>query len=334
MVVPICYSVFMSSEFSNSAVLIPPDMLDAVKVFNCDAEQIVARFLSTLQSCPLPATIYHYTNDVGLKGILDTGRLWLTDIFDLNDPSELHHGLSHALTILTDKAAVGPPESKIFAKHLKSFIQQGGLRKSGHYFLCSFSSCGDDLGQWRAYADNGRGYALGFDTKALEGAFVNQENVPIRKTFPLTYNDSELVEIHRKIIERMFGLISLPHGKHLESAAINAYMSQLTTWLMVHALHAAVHFKHEAYSNEKEYRFLEVHPVNRPPQVKLRARRHSLVKYREFDWIRTAVSALKRIVVGPAAERQKARRFAMDCLSLLPAGGVDIACSEIPYRAL
>jgi hypothetical protein len=33
-----------------------------------------------------PPIIYHYTNDAGLRGILESGKLWLTDIFDLNDP--------------------------------------------------------------------------------------------------------------------------------------------------------------------------------------------------------------------------------------------------------
>ncbi len=71
-------------------------------------------------------------------------------------------------------------------------------------------------------------------------------------------------------------------------------MAQLTTLLRVHALHAAVHFKHEAYNNEKEYRFLEVHGGDQPPEVKLRVRRYSLIKYREFDWRTAAAGALKR----------------------------------------
>jgi hypothetical protein len=122
-----------------------------------------------------------------LKGILETGEIWLTDIFSLNDPSELRHGLSHALKILNTKAATGPPESKIFAKDFGAFTQQGGIQRSAHYFMCSFSSCGDDLGQWRAYADNGRGYALGFDGKGLEKAFDKQGRAPILRALPITY---------------------------------------------------------------------------------------------------------------------------------------------------
>jgi len=35
-------------------------------------------------------------NDAGLEGILRSRPLWLTGIFDLNDPSELRHGSKQA----------------------------------------------------------------------------------------------------------------------------------------------------------------------------------------------------------------------------------------------
>jgi hypothetical protein len=192
--------------------LLPTDMRAALEKFNGDAEKIVELFRNTLPLEP-PPLIYHYTNDFGLRGVLQTGKLWLTDIFALNDPSELSHGVLLALNGLTAKAADGSPESKTFAADLAAFAQQGGIEKSGHYFMCSFSSCGDDLGQWRAYADNGRGYALAFDGKALEEAFGKEAGPPILKAFPITYNDARLTNLHRPIVDGMFDLISLPRGK-------------------------------------------------------------------------------------------------------------------------
>jgi hypothetical protein len=245
-------------------------MEEALAKFDLEARHIVDTFLAKFERWELPI-IYHYTNDVGLRGILETGRLWLTDVFSLNDPSELRHGVALALSVLDAKAACGPLESKIFARRLRSFIQERGAEASGHYFLCSLSSFGDDLGQWRAYGDDGRGYALGFDVTALESGFA-KHSAPLVKAFPITYNDAELIEILRKIIEAMFSFISLPRRKNLDTSTVNEYMAKLTTLLVVHALHAALHFKHEAYRNEQEYRFLEVHSVDQPPEVKLRIR--------------------------------------------------------------
>lgn len=315
---------------------IPQDMDDALTKFDATAEKIVKSFLDTIESREPPEIIYHYTNDVGLRGILETGQLWLSDIFNLNDPSELSHGFSHAVNILNDKAAKGPPESQVFAKHFAAF-HQGGMQGSAHYFVCSFSADGNDLGQWRAYADNGRGYALGFDAKALEDVFTNENGVaiPNNSTFPVTYKDVVLAELHRQMIDSMFDLISLPHGKNLESASLHAYMKELSVTLSVHVLRAALFFKHEAYRNESEYRFLQIHRADvPPPEVKRRYRSYELVKYREFDWKRLQAGALKQIVVGPAADPAKATRFAKDCLAACNVGNVEVVCSGIPYRAI
>jgi len=208
-------------------------MRDAINKFNAEASQVVESFLVKLESYKAPPVVYHYTTDAGLRGILQSGRIWLTDIFSLNDPSELRHGLSRAQAILNQKAASGPPESKMFAKDFASLDK--GLDRAAHYFVCSFSEAGDDLGQWRAYADNGRGYALGFDAKALEEAFGKGAETPTSNNaaFPVTYGDSTLDDIQRQLIEKMFGLISLPHGRKLPGDVIVAYMAELLRKLHV-----------------------------------------------------------------------------------------------------
>jgi hypothetical protein len=314
--------------------LVPVDMKDALEKFYGEAGQIVHSFLRTLESQEPPPVIYHYTNDVGLRGILETGQLWLTDIFSLNDPSELSHGFSHAIKIMNEKAINGPPESKTFAKNFAAY-PLAEIQESMPFCMCSFSSCGDDLGQWRAYADNGRGYALGFDAKALEAGFTRDgaTQIPNRSTFPVTYEDAKVARIHCQIVEKMFGLISLPRERNLQDAARRPYMEVLQILLTVRTLEAALYFKHGAYANEKEYRFLHGCMANAPPAVKLRTRPYSLVKYKEFDWRKgVAAETLKRIVVGPAAD-QKAAQFAQDCLSSFYPGAVEITHSEIPYRA-
>ncbi len=165
-----------------------------------------------------------------LKGILESGRFWLTNIFSLNDPSELSHGFSHAVNVLNALASAGPPESKFFAEQFRAFGTQGGIQASAHYFVCSFSADGDDLGQWRAYADNGRGYALGSDAKVLETGYTKVGDAPLpnNSTFGVTYNDAQLAELHRQMIEAAFPLISLPRGRGMGSAIIRSYLTELS----------------------------------------------------------------------------------------------------------
>ena len=119
----------------------------------------------------------------------------------------------------------------------------------------------------------------------------------------------------------------------MDSASMIAYMTELSVYLSVHVLRTALFFKHEAYRNENEYRFLEIHKSDAPPKVERRSRSYELVKYRKFDWKRLQIGTLKNIVIGPAADRTKAKRFATDCMAACHLGSVEIGYSQIPYRA-
>lgn len=320
----------MENSQQENGSSIPSDLQCALDNFDEDSKKIFEPFLSELEKCPTPC-IYHYTTDVGLWGILESGKLWLTDIFALNDPSEVQHGFDLATKILDEKAKNGPTETKIFSEDFKNALNNGKLRRIAHFFVCSFSKNGDDLGQWRSYSDNGRGYALCFDTAPIDAACTLASG---RATFPVGYSDDELRNIHIRIIEKAYDLISLPRGKGLSGDNIVAYWSQLHTNLAKHVIHASLFFKHEAYKNEQEYRFLEVHSVHPQPDVKYRARHYSLIKYKEFDWKCAGLDVFKKIVIGPAADFEKSKRFAKDCLR---EAGIDLADdaitqSQIPYK--
>jgi hypothetical protein len=137
----------MSNSHENS---IPQDMREALDKFSKASQEILERFLAPMEATEPPPIIYHYTNDVGLRGILETGQLWLGDIFNLNDPSELQHGLFLAARTLKSKAANGPRETEEFARFFENFVKSESNLKLASYFICSFSSCDNDLGQWRA----------------------------------------------------------------------------------------------------------------------------------------------------------------------------------------
>lgn len=306
----------------------PVNIEHALGRFRSEAKQIVASYVETLPSGP-PA-IYHYTNDLGLNGILGTGKMWLTDIFSLNDPSEVRHGFCHGINILKRKVAGGPPRVKRFAQGLETFFSEVGVESSGHHFICSFSSCRDDLCQWRAYADNGRGYALGFDANVMEEGFTKAPNT---EAFYLTYDDSKLDALLGQIVESYLSAVNL--GLILQGGVGAHGMADLYTWLTLYLLRAALFFKHAAYANEKEYRFLQYYGADgEPPAMERRARSYSVIKYMEFDWKSVAAGALKHIMIGPAAEPEKASHFAAECLRLGNVKTIPVIRSPIPYRAI
>jgi hypothetical protein len=301
--------------------------------FHAQALSIVNDFANTLEVQPVPTRLYHYTNGKGLRGILESGKFWLTDIFYLNDPSELRHGLKSAIRFIEQEAKGGSKEVKILSNRINLMLDSG-IENLGHYFICCFSRAGDDLGQWRAYADDGRGYTLGFDGKLLDDAFVKPAGKPImgRMTFPVTYNEAPLRDIHRRIVEALFPLVSRL-GLPSVSTEILLYMHELSLSALAPILQAAMFFKHMAYENEAEYRLFELHPAGPVSDLKFRERPYSLVRYREFDWRAAAPDALKTITVGPAADRDTATRFANDCRRAFHSSPeVKILYSDIPYR--
>jgi hypothetical protein len=314
---------------------VPADLQEGIERFFKDALGVVDAFARKLDSAHPPPIIYHYTDAAGLCGILASGKLWFTDIFNLNDPTELRHGLNTATKLLTAQADEGPRNAKIFANNFMAMVN-GGIEEVAHYFVCCFSRAGDDLGQWRAYADNGCGYALGFKGPILDQAFAKPDGIPNpnHSTFPLTYGDDELHKMHGQIIRDVVPLITAPRDRNLSGKAINTYMSELSIALSVPVLQSALFFKHQAYRNEEEYRFLQLFQAGPVSDLRFRGRPYSLVRYRDFDWRGAAPDALKEIVIGPAADRTLALQFARDCLRAFhpAAQNVTLRRSDIPYR--
>lgn len=301
--------------------------------FSTEIEDVVNKFAQNIEKTPPPTMIYHYTDDRGLAGILESGRIRLTEIFGLNDPTELRHGLSPALKLINAARRDDRFEIKQFSENIAAMLH-GGIEQVAHFFVCSFSKSGDDLGQWRAYADNGRGFALGFDAAPLEQAFAraNIAGASGHMTFPVTYEEVELRRMHRQIVEKALPLISLPRDRVFPTGTIDPYMSELLIRICVPIIRAALFFKHSSYKNEQEYRFFQLFRADVDvPDIKHLPRGYRLTRFREFDWRAVAVDSLKRIVVGPAASA-KARQFAKECLQRFHSGTVRIYRSRLPYR--
>lgn len=317
-----------------SAPALPDDMLSAMEDGYMRCETRVDAFANRLASEPPPSIVYHYTDSAGLLGILQSGTVRLTDIFGVNDPSEVLHGVKRAGEILTRNATSAHPAARPFAAKFVETIEQH-FQSAAHFFVAYFSQDNDDLGQWRAYADNGNGFALGFDGAALERAFAGQRADVLNATFPITYDDRELSDIYTCFSAVIMPLIALPQGRQLSNDVINEYMKLLSIKLALSVFRAALLFKHEAYKAEQEYRFLQVRAIDDPLRdLKVRARRHSLVRFTEFDWKMRYLDVLREIVIGPSANENSARSFVADSLRMsgLKQEVLRVWQSKIPYR--
>jgi hypothetical protein len=316
--------------------LLPDDLKTALGDFSSAEEAAFRPYVAALEAQQPPA-IFHYTGAAGLNGILSSGTIRLTDAFQLNDPTELTHGLTLLDQVLDEAAKNGPGELGVFHSHIKRFVKEGGVRETAHYFVGSFSLLGDDLSQWRSYADNGRGFVLEFDAGKLEQAFAQPQGTFSTATFPVNYNEAEIIDLYRELVGIVAPLISLPHTRRMNSDELRTFFFDLETRFALAALRRNIFFKHPAYVSEQEYRFLQVHQafVGKGVETEVRQRGNETVRFRALDWLAKAPEALNAVVVGPASVAASGPALeARKWLDVAGLGNVPVRNSGLPYRAL
>jgi hypothetical protein len=141
-------------------VNIPPELLEAADKFRNWAYDLT---LSEQEDKKITQPLYHYTDATGLKGIVEKQEIWFTSHRYVNDPSEISFGIDAARQAITRVPADGP--AKVFCHCLADDLNVQTITQELEYFLAGFSYARDDLGQWRAYGCNGRGFALGLAPK-------------------------------------------------------------------------------------------------------------------------------------------------------------------------
>lgn len=313
---------------------LPDDIQQALSQCLDDLDRVILEQSEEQQrSFAVPRLLYHYTDGQGLLGILESGKIRLTDIFGLNDPSEIRHGIDRACEILGEESKRGHPAAGVFSRQFRELMDEH-IDEMARFFVACFSRSGDDLGQWRAYAANGSGFALGFDGAILERAFISagpEENATIH----VYYDDKALSRSMSRLVHAVIPVLALPTGRKVSDDVVREFITTLGTAFSIAAIHAALLFKHEAYRNEDEYRFLHVRRAgDQRDDLKRRARGSQIVRFSEFDWKERWPSALRDVVIGPAADRRAAGLFIEGSLKVsgLRTESVAISRSHIPYR--
>ena len=116
-----------------------------LKAFRAECSAYVGEIYAQIEKGPGPGKIYHYTDLGGLEGIIQHGTIRLTDIFCLNDPKELRHGMDYAFSALQEEISRNtnpmlPTFSYKFSKDLSE-----GMEDVGRFFVTAFSPRGDHL---------------------------------------------------------------------------------------------------------------------------------------------------------------------------------------------
>jgi hypothetical protein len=283
--------------------------------------------------------LYHYTSAAGLKGIFETRQMWFTDYRHLNDPTELRLGVDRAHEALRAAGEGADGRVGLFLRMAADLFSQENVDTLG-FFVASFSRARNDLGQWRAYADNGRGFAIGYAPRMFE-VRPDLSAAPEENAFlgPVVYDADEAVSRHRLAIDQaaaIFRATANANAALLRDGAVGIpFMRIFALRLIASALiWNALTTKHPAYEREEEVRMIIMGTAAALlPVTKTRTRGSEIVPYIAHPWALRGPEDIAEIVVGPAAPPD-AERPLQTLLATCGLAGVTVVRSDIPYRAL
>lgn len=196
--------------------------------------------------------LYHYCSMEALLGILQNKSLRLTNARYMNDSKEISWIYEIAKKVLWDKQFQCNSENELrLCKRLLSHCDELFLSETSFpsYYCSCFSTNGDSLSQWRAYADDGRGVAIGFSRSFLESCMVPH----LIKLQSVEYVDSQNLSYVTNEIDQAFSKVR-EVKRELTNDEINAIWYETSTiWDR-----KAIFVKNAAFLEESEVRIFHL----------------------------------------------------------------------------
>ncbi len=152
---------------------------------NVEANERLDEILITAIAKHTRTVFYHYTSEEGLNGILSSGGLRAMHRWGMNDSGEFSHAMNTLKSALARASASGVRETKRLILEIEEsldniFSQDKNELDCRAYCAC-LSARRDDQDMWRNYADEGRGFAIGFEmeqTRRFVDARKSQKGYP------------------------------------------------------------------------------------------------------------------------------------------------------------
>lgn len=136
--------------------------------------------------------IYHYCNVESFRAIIQNKTLWLSSVYNLNDYKEIHWIKEKVLSKLEQY-------TNRFSFNKFNKFQQLYNNQLPNVYIASFSKGEDLLSQWRAYANDGHGVAIGFNTDYFK------QN-PLVVTNEVLYDEYMQEELINEILEPLLDI--------------------------------------------------------------------------------------------------------------------------------
>jgi len=277
-----------------------PELRDGMPISPAEAAYRAAyrKVLQTTDSdSDPPSVLYHYTDAPGLLGILKTRELWATNALYMNDAQEVHHGHNLAREFIKKNLAEDSPTYRNLRRGLGYLSAMVSEQPNVNNYVVSFCAEPDVLSQWRAYADRGTGFAIGFDRIALPEAIAVQDNSNfLESTFPVVYGE--------QLQQRLLSESAVATGQYCGMSDL--HWGDLRYWINM-----VLKCKHPLFREEKEWRLSIVRLLQGDNRPSFRTKDRQIVPYTPIKFRPNAVVSVH---VGPTTEPELARRVVRDLL--------------------
>ena len=273
-----------------------------------------------------PKILYHYTDQEGLLGIIGKKEIWASHTQYLNDQREFQHAIGLVQDELSQMIQRVNPQARPFVEEMSKRMDEHARMESVNVCVCSFSEEGDFLSQWRAYGDGVAKFSIGFS-----GAMLRQVSNQMKCWLvPCLYCERKQRELVQTLLQDVLREnmtvappgdvenegMSLPRGGNLISY-LNRYAPIL---------------KHEAFSEEREWRIVTRPLTCRNERFDYRPGRSMVVPYYRIPLDGMGVGFdVKRIVVGPVPHRDRAVQAVMSLMVKHRQKAAEVRGSNVPF---
>lgn len=271
---------------------------------------------------------YHYTTHTGLMGIIRSGCLRATYRMKMNDAGEFDYAKNLVYKALNEVGKrhnlQNVAESLITytRKNLEKFLSDTTELSRAYCACLTFSP--DHPGQWQAYAEDGNGFAIGFNLRH----FLNVQIPTVTKgkpyvfCCPVIYTERD----QRDLVERMMeaGICDMQtfvDNCSQQAEDLTALRDRVTQEIVIHLLTIIDFIKAPAFSSECEMRlFLDPNDGTlKASNIQYYERDNESIPYIFMDLNnpKTKRLPLAEIKVGPKSSFLEEKAFLEDLLDEL-----------------
>lgn len=271
-----------------------------------------------------PKSLYHYTTQEGLIGIIQKKEIWATHTQYLNDNTEYLHASDLVLKELKKRISNSSDENITNILNEMVFGVEGA--HGMNVCVCSFSEISDSLSQWRAYSSAMSGFAIGFSGEELQESVKREEWFLV----PCLYKENDHIELVNALIDKVLNeniKISDDEEDHVKLLQSGNMIANLNRYAPI--------IKNEKFDEEKEWRIISRPLSCKNDRFKYRNGKSMIIPYYCYPLIEDNDSSelpLNEIVVGPTPHLNQSRRSVESILAKEGLAKYPVECTKVPYR--